>query len=75
MTDKDDTAPRLPPEDRIIERYMPDASPEEKAEARENLHRLAKVLMRIEDRMPLEWWEEKGKFQHGSGDDTASSRV
>jgi len=38
----------------IIDRYMPDATPEAQAEAYENLRRLAKVLVDIDERLYTE---------------------
>ena len=43
------------PADRILDRYMPEASATERQEAKDNLKRLARLLARIEDRMAREW--------------------
>ena len=49
------------PGDGIIDCYMPDATPEEREEAHENLRRLARVLIRIEDRLAREWYERQSR--------------
>lgn len=54
------------PGDAILDRYMPNASAIEREEAYENLKRLALVLMRIEDRLSLDWHEEQIRNSHGS---------
>jgi hypothetical protein len=41
--------------DRILDRYMSKASEKERQEAKDNLKRLARLLVRIEDRMAREW--------------------
>lgn len=61
------------PADRIINRYMPNATPEQRDEARENLHNLAKLLLRIETRMAKEWWEWEGKQQHEQAQSESSN--
>lgn len=38
------------PGDAIINRYMPNATPEEKEAARENLKKLARFILRVEER-------------------------
>jgi hypothetical protein len=47
------------PADRIIDRRMPNATTEEREEARENLRRLARVILRIDERMAREWYEQR----------------
>ena len=47
------------PGDLILNRYMPDATEQEREEARENLKQLARVLMRIEARLAREWYENQ----------------
>ncbi|HEY4941397.1 MAG TPA: hypothetical protein VII56_08205 [Rhizomicrobium sp.] len=42
----------------FIDRYMPDASAEEREAALERLQRLARVLVRIEERLAREWYEK-----------------
>jgi hypothetical protein len=42
--------PKRHPGDIIIDRYMPDATPEQREEARENLRRLAKLILRVHER-------------------------
>jgi hypothetical protein len=54
------TPPHKPrPGDLILNRYMPNATEAEREEARENLKRLARVLMRIEARLAREWRERQ----------------
>ena len=48
-TGMNDTKQRRPG-DFILDRYMPDATPEEREGARENLRRLAKLLLRVHER-------------------------
>ena len=38
---------------------MPNAGVEEREAARDNLHKLAQVLMRIEDRVAREWYAQE----------------
>jgi len=45
------------PGDLILNRYMLNATEAEREDARENLKRLARVLMRIEARLAREWYE------------------
>jgi hypothetical protein len=40
--------------DRILDYYMPHASPDERNAARENLRRLAKLLIRVHERLASE---------------------
>jgi hypothetical protein len=47
------------PAERILDRYMPEASDTERQEAKDNLKRLARLLVRIEDRMAFEWRESQ----------------
>ena len=47
------------PGDLILNRYMPNATEEVRDEARENLRRLARVLLRIEERLAREWYEKQ----------------
>ena len=47
------------PGDLIIDRYMPNASEDEREAARESLRRLARILIRIEDRLAQEWYERR----------------
>lgn len=50
-----DTQPRTPrPGDFILDRYMPHASDEKCEEARENLRRLARLLIRVHARRALD---------------------
>lgn len=42
------------PGDFILDRYMPDATPEQRELARENLRRLAKLLLRVHERLARE---------------------
>ena len=39
------------PGDYILDRYMPGATPEQREVARENLRRLAKLLLRVHERL------------------------
>jgi hypothetical protein len=56
-------APR--PGDLILNRYIPNAAEAEREEARENLKRLARVLMRIEARLAREWHERQTRETGG----------
>jgi hypothetical protein len=47
--------------DRILDRYMPNATAEEREAARQNLRRLARVLIGIEDRLAREWYETRNR--------------
>jgi cell fate regulator YaaT (PSP1 superfamily) len=47
------------PGDIILNRYMPNATEEEREDARENLRRLARVLLRIEVRIARECYEKQ----------------
>ena len=51
--------PPEPPENRIVARYMPHASAEEIENARANLRQLARLLLRIEERLLREWSEQQ----------------
>lgn len=42
------------PGDIILDRYLPDASPEQREEARENLRRLARLIVRVHERLARE---------------------
>lgn len=42
------------PGDLILNRYMPDATPAEREAARENLRRLARLLIRVHERLALD---------------------
>jgi hypothetical protein len=53
------------PADRLINRYMPNATPEERDSARYWLEQHARLTVRVEDRLAKEWWETKGKHLHG----------
>lgn len=39
------------PGDIILDRYLPNASPEQREEARENLRRLARLIIRVHERL------------------------
>ena len=52
------------PADRIIDRRMPNATTEERQEARENLRRLARVILRIDERQAREWYEQIVEERH-----------
>lgn len=54
------------PGDLILKKYMPNATEDEREEARENLRRLARVLLRIEERMAREWYEKQIRASGGS---------
>jgi hypothetical protein len=51
--------------DLILDRYMPNATEEVREEARENLRRLAHVLLRIEERLAREWYEKQIRVSGG----------
>ena len=53
------------PADRIIDRRMPNATAEERQEARENLRRLARVILRIDERQAREWHEQRIRVSGG----------
>jgi hypothetical protein len=42
------------PGDIILDRYLPNASPEQREEARENLRRLARLSIRVHERLARE---------------------
>lgn len=44
---------------RIVNRYMPDASAEERERAVVRLTQLARILMHIEDRLAREWYAQQ----------------
>jgi hypothetical protein len=46
-------------EERIVNRYMPNATAVEREEALTNLKRLAPVLLRIENRLAREWYAQQ----------------
>ena len=46
--------PQHRPGDRILDRYLPHASSEKREEARENLKRLARLLIRVHERLSLD---------------------
>ena len=54
-------SPEHKPGDLIINKYMPDATPEQKEEARENLRAFARLIVRVETRLAREAWEAKQK--------------
>ena len=60
------------PGDLILDRYMPDATPEEREVARENLKRLARLMLRVEVRKAREWYEQQIR---ASGDPEVDSEV
>ena len=47
------------PGDVILNRYMPNATAQERDVARENLRKLARFILRIEDRKALQWREQQ----------------
>ena len=47
------------PGDIILNRYMPDATTEEREAARENLRKLARFILRVEERKMREWREQR----------------
>jgi aminoglycoside/choline kinase family phosphotransferase len=51
--------PKEAPELRIVNRYMTNATPEEREEAMTNLKQLARTLMRIETRLAREWYAQQ----------------
>ena len=50
------------PGDLILDRYMPDATDEEREAARENLRQYAEVLFRVTTRLATEEVEARNKF-------------
>lgn len=44
---------------RIVNRYMPNTSAEEREQALDSVARLASILMRIEDRLARQWYEQQ----------------
>jgi aminoglycoside/choline kinase family phosphotransferase len=58
-TDSMENPPHEAPELRIVNRYMPSATPEEREEAMTNLKQLARALMRIETRLAREWYAQQ----------------
>jgi hypothetical protein len=51
--------PNEAPELRIVNRYMANATVEQREEAMANLRQLAQVLLRIEDRLGREWHAQR----------------
>ena len=51
--------PNEPPELRIVNRYMPNATAEQREEAMANLRQLAQLLMRVEDRLAREGYAQQ----------------
>jgi len=51
--------PNETPELRIVTRYMPNATVEQREEAMANLRQLAQVLLRIENRLAREWYAQR----------------
>ena len=47
--------------DNIIDRYLPNATPDQREEARYNLQRLARLIIPVQDRLAREAWEAKKK--------------
>jgi len=60
---RDTDAMETPPDEsaghRIVNRYMPNALAEERDQALDSLTRLARILMRIEDRLARQWHEQQ----------------
>ena len=54
-----ENSPNESPELRIVNRYMPNATAEQREEAMANLRQLAQLLMRIEDRLAREWYAQQ----------------
>lgn len=50
----DSTRTDMQPGDRILDRYMPNATIDERDAARENLRRLARFLIRVHERLERE---------------------
>ena len=48
------TMPAHRPGDVILNKYLPNASPEEREAARESLKRLARLLIRVHERLALD---------------------
>lgn len=53
--------PERQPGDLILDRYMPDATPEQREEARENLRAYLRVALRIATRLENEARERESK--------------
>lgn len=58
--------PDRSPADRIIDRFCPDISEAERELARERLHRLARVLIKIERRHAIEEAQRTDSTQSGA---------
>jgi len=58
-TDAMETPPNESGAHRIVNRYMSNASAEEREQALDSLTRLARILMRIEDRLARQWHEQQ----------------
>lgn len=64
------------PADIILDRVMPDATPEEREEARTNLHRLARALARIQSLPPMPTNTQSATLQNGTSEvDSDSSEL
>ena len=58
----DDRQPQRRPGDLILDRYMPNATPEEREAAHETLRRLARFVLRVEER---KWREQQIRATDG----------
>lgn len=54
-----ENSPKDAPELRIVNRYMPNATAEQREEAMANLRQLAQLLVRVENRLAREWYAQR----------------
>jgi hypothetical protein len=62
------------PGDVFLDRYMPNATPEERKVARENLYQFATALMRVAERLGQEDYECSIRMREGGGVELESGR-
>ena len=67
------SSPKRLPGDVILDRYMPDASPEEREAARTNLYGFVAVLLRIATREATE--EAEQAIRANGGDEVESESI
>jgi len=67
--------PKKRPGDVILDRYMPDASAEAREEARENLRRLARLIIRVNERLAAEGGDNGIRADGGGAVDSESSTL
>jgi len=61
------------PGDIILDRYLPNAAPEQREDARENLRRLARLIIRVHTRLARERGDNTIRAKSASEVDSESS--